>query len=153
MGRDDTFHDAERDPLLMGTGGSNTQRGDHDTATHPAVRVVQLLLIGSILLVAVVSAFETAFVVPPGMVGIIVTLGQVQAMPAGLHFRIPMVSEVEILSTKTQLLEEQNVIPTKEGLSVTLDTAVSVICVGYAAAAAATRATTVCRSSYITCTL
>jgi regulator of protease activity HflC (stomatin/prohibitin superfamily) len=31
---------------------------------------------------------------------------------------------VEILSAKTQLLEEKNIIPTKEGLSVTLDTAV-----------------------------
>jgi prohibitin 1 len=53
-----------------------------------------------------------------------VTLGHIGTSSSGLHYRVPLVSTVEFLSTKTQLLEEKNVIPTKEGLAVTLDTAV-----------------------------
>lgn len=72
----------------------------------------------------VLCALDLAYVVPPGAVGIVVTLGNIQASSNGLHFKAPLLSSLEILSTKTQLLEAQNVIPTKEGLSVTLDTAV-----------------------------
>lgn len=67
---------------------------------------------------------NAVFVVPPGMIGIVVTLGKVEAFENGVHHRTPFVSHVEILSAKTQLLEEENVIPTKEGLSVKLDTAI-----------------------------
>jgi len=58
------------------------------------------------------------------MIGIVVTLGHVQAFGNGLHFRVPFASHLEKLSAKTQKLEEENTTPTKEGLSVKLDTAV-----------------------------
>jgi prohibitin 2 len=63
-------------------------------------------------------------VIPPGEVGIVVTLGRVSTFEPGAHFRIPCISYLKLMSTKTQLLEQQNVIPTKEGLAVQLDTAV-----------------------------
>lgn len=63
-------------------------------------------------------------VVEPGMIGIVVTLGYTQAFFAGGHLRAPFISYLELMTAKTQLLEAQNVIPTKEGLSVELDTAV-----------------------------
>ena len=40
------------------------------------------------------------------MVDVVVTLGHVEARPSGLHFRTPIMSTTETLSTKTQLLEE-----------------------------------------------
>ena len=41
-----------------------------------------------------------------------------------LHYRMPYASYLVKMSAKTQLLEQENLIPTKEGLSVKLDTAV-----------------------------
>ena len=83
------------------------------------------LMVGILLLFFVAwTLVECIFVVPPGMVGVVVTLGKVNAYSSGLHNRLPLVSELFLFSTKTQLIEEENVIPTKEGLSVTLDTAV-----------------------------
>lgn len=122
----------EEDPLIMPPSSSSPSGGaritsiDHEAfrRRHPLVRTVQNALVVIVVVLFLVAMFETAYVVPPGMVAVVVTLGQVHAYNSGLHFRIPLVSQVEILSTKTQLLEEQNVIPTKEGLSVTLDTAV-----------------------------
>ena len=110
--------DVERDPLI------STETREDFRVPNPLVRACQLTILGFALILALTSAVETAFIVPPGAVGIVVTLGHVEARDSGLHFRAPLISGVEILSTKTQLLEEQNVIPTKEGLSVTLDTAV-----------------------------
>ena len=72
----------------------------------------------------ILTVLQTAFVVPPGNVGVVVTLGHVESFQSGLHVRVPWISHIEKMSTKTQLLEEQNVVPTKEGLSVSLDTAV-----------------------------
>ncbi len=71
-----------------------------------------------------ISYFETCFVVPPGTIGIVVTLGHVQAFSNGVHTKMPFVSELVYLTAKTQKLEEENEIPTKEGLNVRLDTAV-----------------------------
>lgn len=79
------------------------------------------IIFAVIFCVIVASSF---FIVQPGRIGIVVTLGIVQSFPAGWHLRAPIISHLEILNAKTQLLEEQNVIPTKEGLSVELDTAV-----------------------------
>ena len=64
------------------------------------------------------------FVVAPGYVGVVVTLGHIQTHDNGLHFRFPLMSKLERFSTKTQKLEEENSTPTKEGLSVELDTVV-----------------------------
>lgn len=73
---------------------------------------------------AVMTVLSTSFVVPPGVIGIVVTLGHVKAVEAGWHLKFPFISSLELLSAKTQLLEQKNVIPTKEGLSVELDTAI-----------------------------
>lgn len=76
-----------------------------------------------ITLIITISLLQTAFVVDPGNIGLIVTLGNVVAVQSGLHFKIPFVSRVIIFTAKTQKLEETNNTPTKEGLSVRLDTA------------------------------
>lgn len=62
--------------------------------------------------------------VPPAHVGVVVTFGRVDATPilAGLHICNPFAS-VELFSTKTQLVEQRNHVPTKEGLTVDLDIA------------------------------
>ena len=71
----------------------------------------------------VVPLFSAWFVVPPGQIGVVVTLGHVASYGQGLHWRIPYASHVVMMSAKTQKLDEQNNVPTKEGLSVQLDTA------------------------------
>ena len=109
----------ERDPLVQASGFR--RRDDSD---NPLFRTVSTVAVITLAIILVICAVETAYIIPPGMVGIVVTLGKVDSRTSGLHFRFPMVSSLEILSTQTQLLEEKNVIPTKEGLSVTLDTAV-----------------------------
>lgn len=81
------------------------------------------VLIGlGILLASLMGAAFT--VIPPGQVGIVVTLGRASTFAPGAHIRAPVISYLDTMSTKTQLLEQKNVIPTKEGLSVQLDTAV-----------------------------
>ncbi|KAL7553755.1 hypothetical protein ACHAWF_017081 [Thalassiosira exigua] len=68
-------------------------------------------------------ALTGCVVVPPGELAVVVTLGRVDVYEPGPHFRTPFVSTVHMMSTKTQLLSERNQIPTKEGLSVSLDVA------------------------------
>jgi len=62
--------------------------------------------------------------VSPGEVGIVNTRGNLRALNPGRHRVKPFVSDVDHMSTKTQLLEQEHVIPTKEGLAVQLETAV-----------------------------
>lgn len=113
----------EEDLLIVGRLAENrkinfSHYGDNEKRIWPLVSIVFFIMIGF------TACLEALFVVQPGMVGIVVTMGKVQSYSSGLHYRIPFVSTLEFLSTKTQLLEEQNIIPTKEGLSVTLDTAI-----------------------------
>ena len=61
--------------------------------------------------------------VQPELIRLVITLGHVTAINSGLHFKAPLVSELITMSAKMQKLEEENMIPTKEGLSVKLDTA------------------------------
>merc|ERR1712086_268264 len=63
-------------------------------------------------------------VVPPANVGVVVTLGSVSedTLPSGVHLVNPLASAITF-SLKTQLLEQANFVPTKEGLTVELDTA------------------------------
>mmetsp|Transcript_39526 Transcript_39526/g.72406 ORF Transcript_39526/g.72406 Transcript_39526/m.72406 type:complete len:317 (-) Transcript_39526:112-1062(-) len=68
-------------------------------------------------------AFTGCVVVPPGELAVVVTLGRVDVYEPGPHFRTPFISTVHIMSTKMQLLSEKNNIPTKEGLTVSLDVA------------------------------
>jgi prohibitin 1 len=115
MGR---YDQGEEQPLV----GSITLPNSNDD--NPVRIVIGWAVVVIVGILAMVCLFDTAYVVPPGMVGVVVTLGHVETYSSGLHFRVPLVSHVYMMSTKTQLLEEKNVVPTKEGLAVTLDTAV-----------------------------
>lgn len=73
---------------------------------------------------AVIFLFHIPFIVEPGNIALVVTVGNVVAVQSGMHFKIPLFSKIIIFSTKTQKLEESNRTPTLEGLSVQLDTAI-----------------------------
>uniref|UniRef100_A0A7S4ATR7 Band 7 domain-containing protein n=1 Tax=Pseudo-nitzschia australis TaxID=44445 RepID=A0A7S4ATR7_9STRA len=77
-------------------------------------------------LATLVLALNCACTVDVGQIGIASTFGSIERYDPGLHFRTPFVSKIEYLSTKTELLEQSNFVPTKEGLTVELDTAVLV---------------------------
>ena len=75
--------------------------------------------------VAALVIFSSAFyVVEPGEVGIVTTLGSISPVPleAGFHVKSPL-ANVQTFSVKTSLAEESTTVPTKEGLSIELDTA------------------------------
>lgn len=90
----------------------------------PSSMFTQILLKILIAVFLLISYFQTCFVVPPGTIGIVITLGHVQSFSNGFHTKVPFISELVYLTAKTQKLEEENEIPTKEGLNVRLDTAV-----------------------------
>ena len=73
--------------------------------------------------VFVIATFQSNVLVQPGNIGLIVTLGNVVAVESGMHLKMPFLSHVVVFTAKTQKLEENNNTPTKEGLSVQLDTA------------------------------
>jgi len=107
------FYAGENEPLVARDSSAN-RRG----FSRPGIPLV------AIFVFLVISLLEAFFVVPPGMVGLVVTLGIAKGFDSGVHWRLPWISHLELMSAKTQLLEENNFIPTKEGLSVGLDTAV-----------------------------
>jgi regulator of protease activity HflC (stomatin/prohibitin superfamily) len=76
-----------------------------------------------VIFVIIVPICSSWFVVPPGEIGVVITLGHVTSYCRGLHWRIPYASHIVMMSAKTQKLDETNTVPTKEGLSVQLDTA------------------------------
>eukprot|EP00243_Klebsormidium_subtile_P001901 TRINITY_DN135_c0_g1_i1.p1 TRINITY_DN135_c0_g1~~TRINITY_DN135_c0_g1_i1.p1 ORF type:complete len:466 (+),score=73.83 TRINITY_DN135_c0_g1_i1:71-1399(+) len=81
-------------------------------------------LIGSAILVLALGSFSF---VPSGSVGIRTTFGQVeqQVLLRGLHFNYPLVSDIQTLTTKTQLIvADESDVPTKEGLVVELDVSI-----------------------------
>mmetsp|Transcript_95242 Transcript_95242/g.142729 ORF Transcript_95242/g.142729 Transcript_95242/m.142729 type:complete len:300 (+) Transcript_95242:229-1128(+) len=115
---------SEDAPLIGGrttTTSNSTGVGSGNILRGGGISTVLCVFFAFFLLLTLLDLF---FVVPPGMVGIVVTLGHIESFQSGLHSRIPWISHLELLSTKTQLLEEKNAVPTKEGLSVSLDTAV-----------------------------
>ena len=75
-------------------------------------------------LAALAVAINCLIVVDAGTVGIASTFGTLDRYDPGLHLRNPVITKVDVISTKTQLLEQSNYVPTKEGLTVELDTAV-----------------------------
>lgn len=93
-----------------------------NTFTMNPEAILWLSVVG--ILIAVITVSMSAFVVPPGMIGIVVTLGEIKSYPPGLHSKAPWISHLDLISAKTQLLTENNLTPTKEGLSVELDTAI-----------------------------
>ncbi len=77
--------------------------------------------------VAVVSFvllfFNPVTIIDPGEVGIVNGLGSISQIEPGIHLINPL-QTVAYFSTKTQLLDQKNYVPTKEGLTVELDTSV-----------------------------
>lgn len=84
----------------------------------------QVFMLTTLLLTIIFLLGDSIALIKPGEVGVVVTLGKVTVMGPGAYLRSPIISRVTRMSTKTQLLEQQNTIPTKEGLSVKLDTAI-----------------------------
>ena len=75
---------------------------------------------------AVFIGFLTSIrVVPPASIGVQTVLGSVAAhtLESGLHICNPLSSVISV-STKTQLFEMANHVPTREGVTVELDVAV-----------------------------
>ena len=107
---------AEEDPLIRFRSTSSNQES-------PPVNMMKMISFLFIAVVVVIIVTQSVFVVQPGKIGRVIALGQVTAVNSGVHFRVPLVSELIYMSAQTQKLEEENVIPTKEGLSVKLDTA------------------------------
>ena len=81
------------------------------------------LAVGCVGLVALFGIMSVR-TVEPATVGVVTTFGRVSAstLTSGLHLVNPFASVVSY-STKTQLFEQQNHVPTKEGLTVDLDVA------------------------------
>lgn len=77
-------------------------------------------------IIAVYLGIQCFYVVEAGEVGIASTFGNLERYDPGLHIRNPLITSVTPLSTKTELMEQSNFVPTKEGLTVELDTAVLV---------------------------
>jgi prohibitin 1 len=115
-----TYIGSEDAPLIGRRNNANTSSLG-GSMMGGGLRAALCIFFGFFLLVTLLDLF---FVVPPGMVGVVVTLGHIESFQSGLHTRVPWISHLVLLTTKTQLLEEKNAVPTKEGLSVSLDTAV-----------------------------
>ena len=76
------------------------------------------------IIVAVLIFFDSVQIVDTGEIAIVSKLGTLSQLNPGLHVVTPLISRVDYLSTKTTLLEQSNFVPTKEGLTVELDTAI-----------------------------
>ncbi len=78
------------------------------------------VLLGVVLLIL---AFKSVVVIPAGYVGVQELFGNVRkdVLPAGIHLINPLYKIVK-MSVRTQELSEEAVVPSREGLSVTLDT-------------------------------
>lgn len=71
------------------------------------IPVGKILLITAIAAAVLVIGFSSFTVVPAGSTGVVVTLGKVSEtpLPEGLHFKIPFVQNIEIVSNKIQKIE------------------------------------------------
>jgi len=110
-------------PFPKGKSAYSSDGGEEGQAmTLPSRTFIIPIL--TFLVIPLIWLASTGFVVvPPGELAVVVTLGHIDVYEPGPHFRTPFVSTVHTMSTKTQLLSERNNIPTKEGLSVSLDVA------------------------------
>jgi len=99
---------------------STSEGGGGRRAQASGLRTVLVAVSAAVLLV--LTMMRT---VPPAHVGVIITFGHVSpgVLASGLHLTNPF-ADVRSFTTKTQLLEQQNHVPTKEGLTVDLDVAV-----------------------------
>ncbi len=69
--------------------------------------VGKILITVAIVVAVIVIGFSAFTVVPAGATGVVVTLGKVSEtpLPEGLHFKIPFVQSIEIVSNKIQKVE------------------------------------------------
>lgn len=86
-----------------------------------ALKVKPAVVVAGLSLLLSLSSFQ---VIDTGEVGIVSQLGSLSTLDPGPHLVLPIISSVSKLSTKTQLLDQSNFVPTKEGLTVELDTAI-----------------------------
>ena len=108
----DRFGGKKKLPTRSGGGGGGG--GGDQTAAYTATAAAFAFVI-----------FASTFnIVQPGQVGIVTTLGSMSPIPvqAGFRFKSPL-ANTETFSLKTTLTEESTTVPTKEGLSIELDTA------------------------------
>jgi prohibitin 1 len=82
------------------------------------------IILATSLAAALVVLAQSILIVDPGEVALTTRLGQLSQQGPGIHLIAPLVSNIHFLSTKTQLLEQKSFVPTKEGLTVELDTAI-----------------------------
>jgi prohibitin 1 len=101
---------------LIPSSGDNYSMPSYDNDS-PVGKIVFLVFV-------VITLNSMFFVVEPGTIGVVVTLGKVASYPSGVYTKLPFVATEYTFTSKTQKLEETNQIPTKEGLNVQLDTAV-----------------------------
>jgi len=94
---------------------------DTDEQNHGAAKC----LLVTAIVVLVVAVFAAVRTVPPASIAVVTTFGKVEAsaLDSGLHVVNPF-SQLKVFSTKTILMNQQNHVPTKEGLTVDLDVAV-----------------------------
>eukprot|EP00562_Extubocellulus_spinifer_P033019 CAMPEP_0178682916 /NCGR_PEP_ID=MMETSP0699-20121125/2028_1 /TAXON_ID=265572 /ORGANISM="Extubocellulus spinifer, Strain CCMP396" /LENGTH=123 /DNA_ID=CAMNT_0020327481 /DNA_START=110 /DNA_END=477 /DNA_ORIENTATION=- len=98
----------EQLPLFSSSNGRKGTGGSDTKITCAMCCAVIGLSVGCILaIVALVALFEMPFIVPPGYVGAVVTMGHVHSYNSGLHFRVPFVSKVKLMTAKIQILEAQ----------------------------------------------
>jgi len=66
-----------------------------------------LIIFGVIAVIVIAFIASSLVVVPAGSTGVVITLGSVSddVLPEGLHFKIPFVQEVEVISNKIQKQE------------------------------------------------
>jgi regulator of protease activity HflC (stomatin/prohibitin superfamily) len=97
------------------------------TTTTPTLFPKHFAMLGGALQAGAFALFagkQVTVIVAPGEVGVVTTFGSVSpnTLPSGLHLKNP-VSQVRNVSVKTRLTEEDTRVPTKEGLTVELETA------------------------------
>ena len=71
------------------------------------IPIGKILIVTAIVVAVLVIGFSSFTVVPAGSTGVVVTLGKVSAtpLPEGLHFKIPFVQSIEVVSNKIQKIE------------------------------------------------
>jgi len=79
----------------------------------------------AVVFIVVVLLLASLRTVPAAHIGVVTTAGKVwgSTLQPGVHFTSP-ISGIHAFSTKTILLDQQNEVPTKEGLTVSLDVAI-----------------------------
>eukprot|EP01050_Picozoa_sp_SAG11_P028865 SAG11_NODE_7897_length_1083_cov_1.252033_2_plen_126_part_00 len=104
--------DAEFGKRVMGSGGIGSSKRK---------RATLLASLGCLVIFAMLTSLRS---VPPAHIGVITTFGRISegVLESGLHITNPFAA-VEYFTIKTQLFEQQNHVPTMEGLTVDLDVA------------------------------